>query len=175
MDDEFVVQYIYTENYRIEISKEASYENVIVVDIEEAELELNTPEEACLQTEPENVEAVVSETVEEAEENSNSEGEAAVSMEIGPDTKWNDDNCQPEEKNLESSERSVVRAMHQSEEKADITGVDAKYAYLCGKQLLEGIDIDDKFYDKGTIINADLIKHAIGNNAIVKVIVNAEE
>ena len=42
-------------------------------------------------------------------------------------------------------------------------------------QLLEGIDIDDTFYDKGIIINANLIKHAIGNNAIVKIIVNAED
>ena len=169
VDDEFVVQHIYTENYRIEMSKIVNYESVIVVDIEESELESNTPDAACLQTEPEKVEAAVPES---AEEDDNSKDEAEVSMEIGPDIKWNDENYKPEE---ESSELSVVRSMHQNEEKVDIPGVDAKYAYLCGKKLLEGIDIDDTFYEKGMIINGDLIKHAIGNNAIVKVIVNAED
>lgn len=187
-DDELVVQYIYTEDYRIEISKIVNYESVIVVDAEEAELEASSPEHffgccqedevECLeeeaadrQVEDKKAEAVISENVEEdlAEE------EAAISMEIGPEIKWNDDNHQRSEKNPANSELSVVRAIHQNEEMADIPGVDSKYAYLYGKQLLEDIDIEDTFYEKGTIISADMIKHAIMNNAIVKLIVNAED
>jgi hypothetical protein len=175
VDDEFIIHYLYTEDYKIEMSRTVNFESVIVVDIEEAELELNTPKEACQQRLPEELNEEVLETVEEALKDNNSEAEVAISMEIEPNIKWNDENCQPKEKNLESSELSVVRAIHQNEEKLDVSGIDAKYAYLCGKQLLEGIDIEDTFYDKGTIINSDMIKHAIGSNAIVKVIVNAEE
>ena len=156
VDDDFVVRYICTEDYRIGMSKIVNYESIIVVDIEEAELE--------------KVETEVS----EAEEDSASE-EEAVSMEIGPDIQWNYENCQPEEDKKEGPELNVVRTVHQNEEQVDIPGVDAKYAYLCGKQLLEDIDIGETFYDKGTIIDAEMIKHAIENNAIVKVIVNAEE
>lgn len=178
VDDELAVRYIYTEGYRIEMEKAVNYESVIVVDAEEAELEASDPEHffGCSEeTEVEEVEAVISGTSEEdptEEKDGVAEEEADISMEIGPDIKWNEDNHQSEEKN---SDLSVVRAIYQSEEEADIPGVDAKYAYLCGKQLLEDIDIEDMIYEKGTIINADLIKHAIGNNAIVKVIVNAED
>jgi len=157
VDDEFVVRYIYAGDFKIQISKIVSYESVIIVDMEEAELE--------------KVEA----EVHDVEEGSASEEEAAVSMEIGPEIEWNEENDQTEEQSIEGSELSVVRGMHQTEEKMDISDVDAKYAYLCGKQLLEGIDIEGMFYDKGTIIGPDLIKNAIGNNAIVKVIVNAED
>lgn len=157
VDDELVVQYIYTEEHRIEISKIVNYESVIVVD-EEDELEARSR----------GAEAVEQQV--EAEK-----AEADSSIEIERKIKWAIDDHLPQENNPVNSELSVVRAMHQDEEKADIPGVDEKYAYLCGKQLLEGIDIDDTFYDKGTIIDADLINHAIGNNAIVTVIVNAEE
>ena len=157
VDDEFVVRYIYTEDLKIDLSKLVSYEGVIVVDLEEADIK--------------KVEAVASKT----EEVSASEDEAAVSMDIGPNIRWNDENSQTVEKDPGGSDLSVVTTMHQTEEKVDIPGVDSKYAYLCGKLLLEGIDIEDTIYEKGTVIDADLIKHAIGNNAIVKVIVNAEE
>jgi hypothetical protein len=123
----------------------------------------------------EETEAVASETVEEAAVEDEALKEAAISMEIGPEINWEVADREPEAKDPVNSELSVVRNMHQSEEKADIPGVDAKYSYLCGKKLLEDIDIEDMLYEKGTIINADLIKHAIGNNAIVKVIVSAEE
>lgn len=159
VDDGLVVRYIYTDKFKIDMSKIVSYESVIVADMEEAEIE--------------NVEtAALSANEDIAAE---AETEAEVSMDIGPDIRWNDENVQLVEKVHEGSDLSVVRAMHQTEEKADPHGVDAKYAYLCGKQLLEGIDIEDTFYEKGTVIDANLIKHAIGNNAIVKVIVNAEE
>lgn len=157
VDDQLVVQYIYTEYYKIEMSKTVNYGSVIVVDLEEAEFE--------------KAEAAIQETGSEVLD----EEEAEVSMEIGPEIKWNDESHQQKEKSLESSELSVVRPMHQNDEKDVIPGVDPKYAYLCGKQLLEGIDIEDIFYEKGTIISAELIKHAIGNNVIVKVIVNAED
>lgn len=182
VDDEFSVRYICTENYRIELKKAVNYENVIVVDMEEAEIEPVIKEETCSYKEPEKVEDVVSETLEEdlacgkaSEEENVCEEEAVISMEIGPDIKWNDENYQPEAINPESSELAVVRTLYQNEEKEELPGVDVKYAYLCGKQLLEGIEIEDTFYDKGTIIDPDLIKHAISNNAIVKLIVNAEE
>jgi len=207
VDDEFVVQYIHTENYRIEMKKAVNYESVIVVDIEEAEIE-QAAKETCSYKEPEEPEAKLPEVLEEdlaeaevpevleedpaetevpevseedlaedeaLEEDNVNEEEAAITMDIGPDIKWNDENCQPEVKNTESSEFTVVRTLHHNEEKEGFPGVDAKYAYLCGKQLLDGIEIEDTFYDKGTIIDPDLIKYAIGNNAIVKVIVNAEE
>ncbi|MEA4846777.1 MAG: hypothetical protein VB106_06015, partial [Clostridiaceae bacterium] len=162
VDEQFVVRYIYTDEYKIEMSKIVNYDDVIIADIEEAELEPIEEKEDCLQPGPE---------TEEAEEDAG----AAVSMEIGPDIKWEDANYKPEEKSTESSELSLVKPKYPDEEKKDIPDVDTKYAYLCGKQLLEGIEIEEKFYDKGTIIDAELIKHAIGNNAIVKVIVNAEE
>lgn len=100
--------------------------------------------------------------------------EAEVSMTIEPEIKWEEEHHE-EEKATESSELSVVRNLHQSAEKEAIPGVDPKYAYLCGKQLLEGIDIESVFYEKGTVIDPDMIKHAIASNAIVKVIVNAED
>lgn len=169
VDDQLVIRFICTEDYRIEMSKTVNYESVIVVDVEEAELE---KVEAAIQ---ETVVEVLAEETEASEGAVTSEAEAAVSMEIGPEIKWNDENHQLKEKSLESSELSVVRPIHQNDEKGVIPGVDAKYAYLCGKQLLEGIDIEDTLYEKGTIISADLIKHAIGNNVIIKVIVNAED
>ena len=156
VDDRFIVRYLHTEKYKIEVSKIVNYESIIIADLEEADLEKE--------------EAAVSET----EEDKASE-EEAISMEIGPDIKWNYDNCQPKEDSIEGAERSVIRPKHQNEEKPDLPGVDAKYAYLCGKLLLEGIEIEETFYDKGTSIDAEMIKHAIVNNAIVKVIVNAEE
>lgn len=159
VDDEFVVRYVYTENFKIDLSKIVSYESVIIVDMEEAEFE--------------KVEAAAVKTEEDIA--AGDEAEADMSMDIGPSIKWNDENVQSVEKAHEGSDLSVVRTVHQTEEKVDTHGVDTKYAYLCGKQLLEGIDIEDTFYEKGTVIDANLIKHAIGNNAIVKVIVNAEE
>ncbi len=169
VDDQLVLRYIFTEDYRIEMSKTVNYESVIVVDVEEAELE---KVEAAIQ---DTASEVLAEDTEAPEGDGTSEAEAAVSMEIGPEIKWNSENQQQREKSLESSELSVVRSIHQNDEKDVIPGVDAKYSYLCGKQLLESIDIEDIFYDKGTIISAEMVKHAIGNNAIVKVIVNAED
>ena len=176
VDDQLVVRFICTEDYRIEMSKIVNYDSVIVVDVEEPEIERV---EAAIQ---EIVVEVLAEETEASEEDSTSEEEdgtseeeAAVSMEIGPEIKWNDENHQLKEMSPESSELSVVRPINQNDEKGVIPGIDAKYAYLCGKQLLEGIDIEDIFYDKGTIISAELIKHAIGNNVIIKLIVNAED
>ncbi|MHB1391733.1 MAG: hypothetical protein ACYCYE_01400 [Clostridia bacterium] len=169
VDDQLVVRYIFTEDYKIEMSKAVNYESVIVVDVEEAEL--SKAEAAIQETESE---GLAEDTV-AFKGDVTSEDEAAVSMEIGPDIKWNAENHQQREKKLESSELSVIRSVHQNDEKDVIPGVDPKYSYLCGKQLLEGIDIEDIFYDKGTIISPEMVKHAIGNNAIVKVIVNAED
>ncbi len=151
------------------MSKAVNYDTVIVVDVEEPEIQRV---ETAVQ---EIIEEVLAEETEASEEDVTSEEEAAVSMEIGPEIKWNDENHQLKEKSKESSELSVVRPIHQNDEKGVIPGIDAKYAYLCGKQLLEGIDIEDIFYDKGTIISAELIKQAIGNNVIIKLIVNAED
>jgi len=171
VDEQFVVRYIYTEEYRIEISKAVSYDSVLIVDIEEADLELIEEEQDAMKdTENEEAEAAGA-----SGENPAEETEVVVSMEIGPEINWEAVDCKPEEKSAESSELSLVKPVHHEEEKKEIPYVEAKYAYLCGKQLLEGIDIDDTFYEKGTIIDADLIKHAISSNAIVKVIVNAEE
>lgn len=171
IDDQFVVRYIYTEEYRIEMSKAVSYDSVFIVDIEEADLEAIDENQDFL-TDPEDDEA---ESARTPGENSEESAEAAISMEIGPEIKWEAEDYKPEEKSPESSELSLIKPVNHEEEKKEIPGVDAKYAYLCGKQLLESIDIEDTFYEKGTIIDADLIKHAIGSNAIVKVIVNAEE
>lgn len=169
VDDQLILRYICTEDYRIEMSKTVNYESVIVVDVEEAELEMV---EAAIQ---DTVEEVPVEAVEASEGESTSESEAALSMEIGPEIKWNAENQKQKEKGLDSAELSVVRSIHQNDEKDVISGVDEKYSYLCGKQILEGIDIENIFYDKGTIISPEMIRHAIGNNAIVKVIVNAED
>ena len=171
VDEQFAARYIYTEEYRIEMSKAVSYDSVLIVDIEEADLEaIEEKQDILKDTENEEAEAAG------ASGGNSAEGtEAAVSMEIGPEINWEAEDYKPEEKSAESSELSLVKPVHQEEDKKEIPNVDAKYAYLCGKQLLEGIDIDDTFYKKGTIIDADLIKHAISSNAIVKVIVNAEE
>ncbi len=169
VDDQLVVRFMCTEDYKIEMSKAVNYDTVIVVDVEEPEIQRV---ETAVQ---EIIEEVLAEETEASEEDVTSEEEAAVSMEIGPEIKWNDENHQLKEKSQESSELSVVRPIHQNDEKGVIPGIDAKYAYLCGKQLLEGIDIEDIFYDKGTIISAELIKQAIGNNVIIKLIVNAED
>lgn len=162
-DEEFGVRYINTDKFRLDISKLVSYESVIIADVEEHENEI--------------VEAPASKDEEDkaAEAETEAEAGAEVSMDIGPDIRWDEEKAQTVEKVREGSDLSVIRTMHQTEEKPDTHGVDAKYAYLCGKQLLEGIDIEDNFYEKGTVIDVDLIKHAIGSNAIVKVIVNAEE
>lgn len=155
VDEEFVVRYIHTDKFRLDISKLVSYESVIIADVEEHEIEIL-----------------------EDPASKNEEDKAAgaeVSIDIDPDISWNEENTQPVEKVHEGSDLSVVRTMHQTDEKPDTRGVDAKYAYLCGKQLLEGIGIEDNFYEKGTVIDVNLIKHAISSNAIVKVIVNAEE
>lgn len=178
VDEENAVCCIYTEDYRIEVSKLVNYESVIVVDAEESELEASDPEHFFGHSQEAETEIaeVVNETVEEETEKEDGiPEETAISMEIGPEIKWDIKSQQPDEEDPVNSELSVVRNIHQSEENAEIPGVDAKYAYLCGKQLLEDIDIEDTIYEKGTIISAELIKHAIGNNAIVKVIVSAEE
>lgn len=161
VDEELNLLYLATEDFKIDISKMLSYESVIIVDMEVVELE--------------KAEVIASKTEESIVSSDQTSAVAEVSMEIGPDITWNDENVQPVEKAHEGSDLSVVRAMHQTEEKVGTHGVDAKYSYLCGKKLLEGIDIEDTFYEKDTIIDANLIKHAIGNNTIVKVIVNAEE
>jgi len=163
VDEEFGVRYIYTNRFKFDISKLVSFDSVIIADVEEHETE-NVDNTASIEEEK---------TAAEAE--TEAEAEAEVSMDIGPDINWNDENAQPAEKAREGSELSVVRPMHQPEEKPDTRGVDAKYAYLCGKMLLESIEIEDILYENGTMIDANLIKHAIANNAIVKVIVNAEE
>ena len=150
VDEDFFIQWILTEEYRIEMTKVVNFGTVIVVDVEEAEL-INAEVSTC-----------------NSVEDTAPKEEAAVSMEIGPDVKWNEDNN-------EASELNVVRPVHQEEEKASIPGVDPKYTYLCGKKLLEDIDIGELNYEKDTIIDAEMIRHAIENNAIVKVIVNAEE
>ncbi|HOR86676.1 MAG TPA: hypothetical protein PLL98_09340 [Bacillota bacterium] len=156
VDDRFNVRFLCTESHKIEMSKIVNYESIIIVDIEEADL---------LKAEDE-----VSETNEDM-----ASGDEAISMEIGPDIKWNYENCQPEEESAEGTELSVIRTKRQNEERTVIPGVDSKYAYLYGKRLLEGIEIEETLYDKGTLIDAEVIKHAIANNAIVKVIVSAEE
>jgi len=150
VDEDYFVQWVLTENYKIEMKNIVSFGNVIVADVEEAELE-KAEESTC-----------------NIEEDSAPKEEAAVSMEIGPEVKWN-------EENNEASELNVVRPVHKDEEETIIPGVDPKYTYLCGKRLLEDIDIGELNYEKDTIIDADMIRHAIENNAIVKVIVNAEE
>lgn len=149
VDDRYNVRYIHTENYRIEVSKAENYESVIIADVDESELEKNESEASV--------------------------DEAAVSTEIAPNIKWNYDDLKPKDDCIEGTELSVVKAAHQDEEKVIIPDVDEKYAYLCGKKLLEGIEIGETFYDKDTIIDAEIIKYAISQNAIVKVIVNAEE
>ena len=170
-DEQFVARYVYTEEYRIELSKAVSYDSVLIVDAEEEDLEaIEEKQDTLKDTENEEAEAAG------ASGGNLAEGaEAAVSMEIGPEINWDAEDYKPEEKSAESSELSLVKPVHHEEDKKEIPYVEAKYAYLCGKQLLEGIDIDDTFYKKGTIIDADLIKNAISSNAIVKVIVNAEE
>jgi len=150
VDEDYFVQWVLTENYKIEMKNIVSFGNVIIADVEEAELE-KAEESTC-----------------DIEEDSAPKEEAAVSMEIGPEVKWN-------EENNEAAELNVVRPVHKDEEETIIPGVDPKYTYLCGKKLLEDIDIGELNYEKDTIIDADMIRHAIENNAIVKVIVNAEE
>ena len=171
VDEQFVARYIYTEEYKIEISKAVSYDSVLIVDAEEADLEaIEEKQDILADTENEEAEAA------DASGENPAEGtEAVVSMEIGPEIEWEAEDYKPEEKSAESSELSLVKPVHHEEDKIEIPYVEAKYAYLCGKQLLEGIEIDDTLYKKGTIIDAELIKHAISSNAIVKVIVNAEE
>lgn len=180
VDEQLDVLYIGTEEYKIEMSKAVNYGSVIVVDFEVEELEkseatIQETEQEIITEEDDILEEDTTLEEDAALEEDALEMEAAVSMEIGPEIKWNDESHRQKEKNLEGSELSVVRSIHHNDEKDVIPGVDAKYAYLCGKQLLEGIDIEDTFYDKGTIISPELIKHAIGNNVIVKVIVNAED
>jgi len=170
VDEQYNARYIYTEEYRIEMSKAVSYDRVFIVDAEEADLEAIEEQDTLKDTG--NVEA---EAAGVSGENSAEDTEVLVSMEIGPEIKWEAEDFKPEEKSAESSELSLVKPVNHEEEKKEIPYVEAKYAYLCGKQLLEDIDIDDTFYNKGTIIDADLIKHAISSNAIVKVIVNAED
>lgn len=157
VDEQYVVRYIHTGEYRIEMSKAVSYDNVLIVDIDEADLEAVE----------ENQDALTAQEDEEAE--------AEVSMEIGPEIKWEATDYKPPEKSSENPELNLVKPILHEADNKGIPGVDAKYAYLCGKQLLGSIDIDDIFYEKDTIIDAELIKHAIEKNAIVKVIVNAEE
>ncbi|HQL37250.1 MAG TPA: hypothetical protein PLG67_11725 [Bacillota bacterium] len=170
VDEQFIARYIYTEECRIEMSKAVSYDRVFIVDAEEADLEAIEEQDTLVDTE--NEEAVVAG---DSGENPAEGTEAVVSMEIGPEIEWEAEDYKPEEKSAESSELSLVKPVHHEEDKKEIPYVEAKYAYLCGKQLLEGIEIDDTLYKKGTIIDAELIKHAISSNAIVKVIVNAEE
>ncbi len=85
------------------------------------------------------------------------------------------DDRQAEGDGTEGIGLSVIRSKRQNEEKAGGHDINTKYTYLCGKQLLEEIKIGERYYDKGATIDAGLIKHAIANNAIVKVIVNAED
>lgn len=143
VDSQYSVRYLHIGEYKIELSKIISYEDVVVADMEAAE-----------------------------------KPQSEVSMAIEPEIDWEEEHPE-EEKTPESSELSVVRNLHQNEEKEKekevVPGVDPKYAYLCGKQLLEDIEIESILYEKGTIIDPDMIKHAIASNAIVKVIVNAED
>lgn len=190
-DEELEARYLHTEAYRIEMSRVVNCGSVIVVNADEAELEASNTEQlfgcsgdavAVRKAEAEESEPVAEAAeTEETEADADAHEEAAaseeqsISMEIGPDIDWELEKRQRQEKNQPGSELSVVRTKQQSEVRTEIPGVDPKYTYLCGKQLLEDIDIADTIYGKGTIIDAELIKHAIGNNAIVKVIVNAED
>ncbi|HWQ30754.1 MAG TPA: hypothetical protein VN549_07175 [Negativicutes bacterium] len=149
VDDDYTVRYIYTEEYKIDIGRVISYDRVVVADMDAKVAE--TPEKS---------------TVEAVQD---------VIMDMEPDIKWNEENAKPLETVHDSSEMGVVRTIFPTEEKTDNPEVDPKYAYLCGKKLLENIEIEETLYEKGTVIAASLIKHAIANNAIVTVIVNAEE
>lgn len=155
VDDDYTVRYIYTEEYKIDINKVISYDRVVIADLNAKADE--TPEKA------------------EKYEKSTEEAVQDVIMDMEPDIKWNEENVQLVETVHESSELGVVRAIFPAEDKPDSPEVDPKYAYLCGKKLLEDIEIEETLYEKGTVIAASLIKHAIANNAIVTVIVNAEE
>ncbi|SDK19164.1 hypothetical protein [Natronincola ferrireducens] len=55
------------------------------------------------------------------------------------------------------------------------SSIDPRYNYLLGKELIEDILIADSTFSKGNIIDANLIQLAMDNNAIVKVIMNAED
>jgi hypothetical protein len=152
VDDDYTVRYIYTEEYKIDISRVISYDGVVVADLDAKAAEKQGPHEN-------NAEEPVQE----------------VMMDMEPDIKWNEENVPAEETVRESSDLGVIRTIFPAEEKPDPQEVDSKYAYLCGKKLLEDIEIEETLYEKGTVIAASLIKHAIANNAIVTVIVNAEE
>lgn len=171
VDKNYYIRYIYTDEYKIEISKAVNYDTVLIVDAEESELlpndiiqPLKPGYEADMVKLKEEVESSIDCNVviplkpvaTEAAEAQNQMGEGAEAAEAAEENDGNE--LQDSSGNTEA-----------------ISGVDPKYAYLCGKELLESIEINGSFYEKGMLIDANLIRNAIDNNAIVTVIVNAED
>lgn len=179
VDRNYHIRYIYTDEYRIEMSKTVNFGSVLVVDVEESELQVN---EAVQPLKP-GYEA----DMEKLKEKVESSVDCNVVIPLKPvaaviageqpkgyDTTETAVPAAAAEENAENDLQQNDQPV-QKGDKVEIAGVDAKYAYLCGKALLEGIAIGDNYYEKDTIIDANLIRYAIDNNAIVTVIVNAEE
>ena len=174
VDRNYCIKYIYTDVYKIEMSKTVNYESVLIADAEEEELQKND----CVEPLWPDYEAKIEKLKEEVEANLDCNVVIPlkpVAADSAPPTAENAteaaaENAKTEEEHLPSQSYGKT-----AQSNANTAGVDAKYAYLCGKKLLNSIKINGEVYEEGTIIDAALIRNAIENNAIVTLIVNAED
>jgi uncharacterized protein YrrD len=172
-DKNYYVRYIITDEYRIEMSKVINYNNVIIVDAEESKLmksgfaqQLEPDYETNLEKIKEKVDSNIDCNVVIPLKPMVQDGEAVQDVEAS------------KAENVITGERQeddAGDAGKDSDGEETVEGVDAKYAYLCGKELIEDIEINGCLYEKGMRINVELIRKAIENNAIVTLIVNAED
>lgn len=172
-DKNYYIKYIITDEYRVEMSKVVNYGSIIIVDAEESKLMKSG---FAQQLEP-----GYETDLEKIKEKVDSNIDCNVVIPLKPVAQ---DNEEAQEVEASKAEK-VITEERQGEDggaagkdsfsKETIEGVDAKYAYLCGKELIEDIEINGCLYEKGMRINVELIRKAIENNAIVTLIVNAED
>ncbi|SET73510.1 hypothetical protein SAMN05660297_03318 [Natronincola peptidivorans] len=181
LDDDFYVTAIKTQDTVIQKDSILSMGNIIVVDLKKdkvkPQLSAVTPQEkdqlGYINTElslPQDAPAEDPSDSEEEEASSNhlTQEEPLEEVPEKPD----EEACQEAAATEDAIESINTAFMVDDHISSDI---DPRYHYLCGKKLLDGIEIAGTHYAIDTVIDAELIQFALDNNAIVKVIMNAED
>lgn len=194
VDEAHRVVKLYTDRYEFEYSKVTKAGDIIVADVSEYEIQIDDDPMEQAEKEVEKLRSKVDSYLEynvgkvyksvKPALNENID-EDASSIGIESSTEELPAAAEPQQQAAAVSElKTPLRPVQEFSHNEDaVSGanfkendvIDKKYKYLCGKKLLEDIDIEGKSFAKDSVIDDELIKCAVANNSIVKVIMNAED
>lgn len=185
---------LYTDRYEFEYSRVTKAGDIIVADVSEYEIQID--DDAVEQAEKEaeqlrsKVDSYLDYNVGKAyntgkpilNENINADA-SSIGIESSTEELHAEAESQQQEEavsGLKAPLRPVQEFSHNEDAASGVNSrendaIDKKYKYLCGRKLLEDIDIDGKSFARDSVIDIELIKCAVANNSIVKVIMNAED